>query len=72
MSKPYIWKAEFTLTVVPCWVADGFDLTEERLNDILQEAFSSHLGWSYEGEVVTKGTVTAAPDPARIREEQGG
>lgn len=72
MSKPFVWRAEFTLTVAPVWVADGFDLTEERLNRILEEAFSNELGFATEDEVLVAGKVTKAPAPSAIRKEQGG
>lgn len=71
MSKPFTWKASLTLTIDPVWVADGFDLAEERLNRILREAFENELPFATEGEVEVSGTVTQAPDPKAVRREQG-
>lgn len=60
----YTWTVK--VSIHPTWVADGFDLTEERLRDILANA----LGWARETEL--DGAVVKAPDPDQIRAEQSG
>jgi hypothetical protein len=57
---------EWTVTVKvdPKWVADGFNLTEERLNDLLQNA----LDFASSEEV--QGTVITWPDSKRIERVQ--
>lgn len=62
-NKTYKWTVE--ITVDPIWVADGFNLTEDRLLDILQQ----ELGFVCSHEV--GGKVLKAPDPKQIRAEQG-
>ena len=59
----YTWTVE--VAVHPVWVADGFNLTEERLHGILQRT----LDFATSGEVA--GRVISAPDPEEIRAEQG-
>ena len=59
----YCWKV--SVRVHARWVADGFELTADRLNDILANV----LGWAYDHEF--GGEVLAAPDPMQIRAEQG-
>jgi hypothetical protein len=53
------------ITVDPIWVADGLDLTKERMHRIMLRA----IGWAREGEVDCE--ILSAPDPTRIRSEQG-
>jgi hypothetical protein len=64
MSKGYYkWKVE--IAVHPRWVADGFNLTEERLDSILERVFDHAYEHEFEGRVLK------APDPEQIRAEQG-
>lgn len=63
MANWYTWTAE--ISVDPMWVADGFELTEERLMDMVRKT----LGYAYQNEIKVK--VLSAPDNARIRQEQG-
>lgn len=46
-------------------MADGFEITAERIQEMIQES----IGYSYESE--TRVRVTAAPDPKEIRKAQG-
>ena len=63
MTKTFKWTVEFTVSEK--WVADGFDLTDDRAQDIIQ----SVLGWATETEV--QGRVISAPDPRRMAKAQG-
>lgn len=58
------WTVEFE--VDEAWVADGFDLTDDRAKDML----ARDLGWAYGHELGAK--VIKKPDPKIIRELQGG
>jgi hypothetical protein len=60
----YYWTVR--VGVHPRWVADGFQLTDERAKDWVAE----DLGYAYEHEV--SAAVVEAPDPAAIRAEQNG
>jgi hypothetical protein len=62
-TKSYKWVVE--IEVHPRWVADGFNLTEEALINML----SRRLDYAYESEYAAK--VLEAPDPKQIRAEQG-
>lgn len=55
------WSATITVEVAPCWVADGFNLTPERLQRILEDAFQSELGYAYSHEVVVTADVQQVP-----------
>lgn len=62
-------KGDYRWTVVyavdPTWVADGFDLDDERALAMLE----GDLTWATEGELAAK--VIHAPNADRIRKEQG-
>ena len=62
-SKPYIWTVE--IHIDPTWVADGFDLDNNRLEAMLMRELSSATGAEVGGYVLK------APDPKQIRAEQG-
>ena len=64
MSKFYKWTIE--LEVADTWVADGFDLADDDVADLL---LRGPLSNAVEGEV--RGRVVRAPSPAAIRREQG-
>ncbi len=51
--------------VADVWVADGFDLDDDRAQTMLEQ----HISWAYSHELRAK--VIKAPSPARIRKEQG-
>jgi hypothetical protein len=70
-KNQYQWTFTGTVTVSDVWVADGFNLTPERLQRIIQDAFVSELGFADHGEVMTTSMVTGSPDPMTIRKEQG-
>lgn len=61
--KPYVWTVQ--IEIDPKWVADGFDLDEDRLRDMLQNTLSCATSCEVGGKVLT------APDPKQIRAEQG-
>lgn len=64
MAKPkFSWTVVFEIDEV--WVADGFDLTEERALDMIQRT----LPYSCGGEVGAK--VACRPNEGRIRRAQG-
>ncbi len=62
-NKTYKWTVE--IEVDPLWVADGFDLTTDRLQDMLM----NELRHATSSEI--SGAVLKAPDPKQIRAEQG-
>lgn len=57
------WTAE--IEIADCWVMDGFNLTAERLHDILWR----QLGYAHGHEIAVR--ILQAPDPEEIRREQG-
>jgi len=59
----YKWTVE--IEVDPIWVADGIDLTSERMHEILM----TYYGHVYSHEITCK--TVKAPNPKRIRKEQG-
>lgn len=66
MTKPkfYKWTVEFEVESV--WVADGFDLTDERALDMLSSALPyAHIDSELRAKVIK------APSAASIRKEQG-
>lgn len=63
MSKMYEWTAK--IKVADVWVADGFELTSERLHEMLMK----EIGWCYPSEVDAE--VITFPDPQEIKKEQG-
>jgi hypothetical protein len=62
-NRFYKWTVEIEVNEV--WVADGFDLTDERLKEMIE----SELGYSYSHE--TRVQVLKAPSPKKIRRAQG-
>jgi len=62
-NKFYKWTVEIEVSEV--WVADGFEVTAERLQEMLQEA----IGFSHENE--TRVRVVKAPTVNAIRKAQG-
>jgi hypothetical protein len=59
----YKWTVE--IEIHPTWVADGFDLTNERLCEMLQR----ELPYAKENETI--GCILEQPDPKQIRVERG-
>ena len=57
------WTVE--IEVDECWVADGFEVTVERVLDMLQ----ADLGYARESELGAR--ILSAPSPARIAKAQG-
>jgi hypothetical protein len=62
--KMYTWTVKISVDEV--WVADGFDLTKERITEMVE----SDLCYAIPGEVECE--VIEAPDPKEILEKQGG
>lgn len=61
--KKFKWTVEFEVSAV--WVADGFDLTDERALSML----ANDLRFAHTGELGAK--VIKAPDVNKIRIAQG-
>lgn len=62
-ARRFRWVVEIEVDEI--WVADGFDLTEDRL----EEMVLADLSFARSDEVAVK--VLRTPDPAVIREAQG-
>jgi hypothetical protein len=62
-DRPYSWLVQ--IEADPKWVADGLDLTQARVDDMLID----HFGWIGSHELW--GTVLTSPAKGRIRVEQG-
>ena len=61
--KTFKWVVEFEVT--ESWVEDGFEINEDRANDMLASA----LPFAYGNELKAK--VIKAPDAKLIRKTQG-
>jgi len=59
----YKWTVE--IEVDPIWVADGFNLTDERAHDMVAEALPWAQGHEFKARVLQR------PTPERILKEQG-
>ena len=70
-DRAYRWTFTGTITVTDVWVADGFDLTQEKLKDLIEEGLSGVLGYARPDEYEATAQITATPDPKAIRREQG-
>lgn len=71
-KNSYVWIFKGTFEVSDVWIADGFNLTPERLQRILESALETELGWANcETELKTTSQVLTAPNPDSIRKEQG-
>jgi len=63
MAKKFKWVVEFT--VDECWVADGFEMTDESAHLMIQNV----LKFAYPSE--TSARVIKSPDKCEIRKAQG-
>jgi hypothetical protein len=63
MARPFKWVVE--IEVDPSWVADGFDMNDERAHSMLAKA----LPYAYNHEL--KARVLRAPSADRIARQQG-
>ena len=61
--KKYKWIIE--ITVDKTWVADGFNLTKDRVNDEVRKMLPYALGYEVSARVL------ASPPPFEIAKEQG-
>jgi len=61
----YKWIVE--IEIHPRWVADGFDLSEERVLDMLTSRGQLDHAYPHEYEA----HIVKAPDPEEIKAEQG-
>lgn len=62
-AKRYTWTVQ--ITIDPVWVADGFNITNERAHDIIAHALPHANGHEFSAKVLS------APDPMQIKCEQG-
>lgn len=65
------WRFEATLEVSATWVMDGYDLTPQRLQEMLEDAIGRELGYARDDEVKVSGLIRTAPDPRQIQITQG-
>lgn len=74
IRRRYQWTAEVVIEVDDLWVADGFDITDERLSEMVSDGLYNDLCCAHSGVecAVSSARVTSAPDPAIISVEQGG
>lgn len=63
-DKFYKWTVEFA--VEETWVADGFEMTEERALEML----ANDLGWA-NVDTELKAKIIKSPTPKSIRKAQG-
>lgn len=61
--KTFKWVVEFEVTET--WVADGFDITNQKAIGMMEDALPFASGAEF------KATVLKAPDPKLIRKTQG-
>lgn len=61
--KLYRWEVE--IAVSETWVEDGFDLTRDRLLDMLSKELGYAYGYEYSGRIM------ASPYAVDIRKAQG-
>lgn len=62
---PHRFKWILEIEVDRTWVADGFNMTDQRAQDMLSE----HLSYAHQSEIGAR--VLSAPDPRDIRSAQG-
>jgi hypothetical protein len=65
MAKPQTFKWTIEIEIAECWVADGADLTDDQVQDMIETRF----GFATSDEV--KARVIKAPPKAAIRKAQG-
>ena len=65
MAKPLTFKWTIEIEIAECWVADGADLTDDQVQDMIETRF----GFATSDEV--KARVIKAPPKAAIRKAQG-
>lgn len=65
MSKAKFFKWTVEFQVAECWVADGFDMTDERAHQML----ASDLGWAHGSELRAR-VIKSAP-AAEVAKTQG-
>jgi hypothetical protein len=63
MNPPFTWTCE--IEIDETWVADGFNLTHDRLDGILRAALPLARGGDIRVRIIT------APDADEIRDAQG-
>lgn len=61
---PYYWT--ITIGVEPIWIADGLDLTADRVEEIMMHAYGHIRGDEFDI------TIDSAPDPDQMKAEQSG
>jgi hypothetical protein len=65
IREPQRFTWTVSITVDKVWVEDGFNLTPERLKEMVQ----SDLNFSYDHEIEV--AILSGPSPAAIRRAQG-
>ena len=70
-KNQYVWKGKFEITVADLWVADGFNLSDKTLQEMLHDALERWLCCAYAGEFSVSASITSAPNPDSISKEQG-
>jgi len=72
VNRQYKWSFSGTFLLDDRWVMDGFELTQERFQQILESAFLEELSYASDDEMKITCEVTHSPDQKLIRTEQGG
>ena len=70
-KNTYEWTFTGTIEVSDVWVADGFNLTNARLRQIIMEGLQNDLAFAHTSELGVTATIVDAPHPQSIRKEQG-
>ena len=70
-ENTYEWTFTGTIEVSDVWVADGFDLTPERLRELIMDGLQHDLAFARESELGVTAFIQDAPHPQSIRKEQG-
>lgn len=68
----YEWSFKGTIEIADTWVIDGFELTPDRLQSIIEDGILRDLSMANGQEVVVTSRVTAAPPAATIHAAQNG
>lgn len=70
-ARKYKWGFTGTITVDATWVMDGFELTQERLQEIIERGLMADLSFAREEEVSVTSNIISAPDSRIIKAEMG-
>ena len=67
----FTWEATIKLSVDGIWVADGFDIDAEALQEELVSMLERRLGYANEGEVEAEVVKLSSPNKTLIKTMQG-